>query len=211
MLVDFVSGLHTSTKRDYSLHMPPDKPDCMAVSRKYGKDYWDGDRKYGFGGYRNDGRWASVAKEIIDFYGLTSKSRVLDIGCGKGFLAHEILKRTNCDILGCDISDYAVDNCWVDCQKFDVGKYQLCNEYDLILCVNVLHNLQLPQLKHALQMISAHSDKSYICMDSYRNEKELHNLQCWALTAEQFFRPEEWEFLFDQWGYKGDWEYIFFE
>lgn len=212
MLVNIISDVHKSTKRDYLSRMTPEKPSCMAVSRGYGRDYWDGERKYGYGGYRDDGRWKEVAKRLIDRYKIDRKTSVLDVGCGKGFLAREIKSLTDCEMVGCDVSSYALDNCAIDrIFQCDIGKENLPDSYDVILSINTLHNLTLPRLKHALVQIASRSQDAYVVMDSYRNEAELHNLQCWALTAEQFNRPEEWEFLFKEWGYRGDWEFIFFE
>lgn len=211
MLVDIISSLHKSTKRDYAKRMNSSKPECMVISKEYGFNYWDGDRKYGYGGYKNDGRWKPVAKRLASIYRLNKHSRVLDIGCGKGYLASQLQELTGCHIVGVDNSGYALQYCDVNAFKFDARKDKLYGYYDLILCINVLHNFTLQELKHAIREIALHSIHSYVCMDSYRNERELYNLQCWALTAEQFLRPEEWEFLFNEWGYRGDWEFIFFE
>ena len=212
MFIDLLQDLHTSTKRNYFERMLNDKPRCMEVASRYDHEYWDGERKYGYGGHIYDGRWKTVAQKIVDRYRLNSKSKVLDIGCGKGFLGYDIEQLTGCKVEGCDISDYALYYCLLEKKfKCDIGKDRLRDNYDLILCVNTLHNLQLPELKHALQEIDKHSKKAYICMDSFRNMQELFNLQCWALTCQQFHTRQEWEFLFKEWGYKGDYEFIYFE
>ena len=86
-LLNIVTTLHESTKRDYLARMVDDKVSCMRVAKHYDKDYWDGDRRYGYGGYNYiPGRWKQVAKELISIYNLKSGSKVLDIGCGKGYL-----------------------------------------------------------------------------------------------------------------------------
>ena len=84
---NFISKLHKSTKRNYLSRMINQKVKCMKIAKKYGKDYWDGDRKYGYGGYNYiPGRWKSVAKSLIRTYKLKKNSKILDVGCGKAFL-----------------------------------------------------------------------------------------------------------------------------
>lgn len=108
--VDFVSSLHTKTKRDYLERVVKyDKAHCAQVAKRLDKDYWDGKREYGYGGYSYDGRWKPVAKKLIEYYGLKPGQRVLDIGCGKGFLLHEIKSLTpELEARGLDISGYAL-------------------------------------------------------------------------------------------------------
>ena len=84
-------------------------------------------------------------------------------------------------------------------------------EFDLVISLNTLHNLTLPELQTALSEIERVGRNKYVTMESYRNELELFNLECWALTAESFFRPEEWVWLFERLGYTGDYEFIYFE
>jgi SAM-dependent methyltransferase len=213
MLVNFIQDIHNSTKRDYLPRMNADKVHCSEVARKFDKDFFDGDRRYGYGGYKDDGRWKPLAQKLVDRYKLNSKSKVLDIGCGKGFLLRDIQEICGCEIIGYEISDYCLTNSVIDSYKFNAGVDNIFQDYDLIISINTLHNLLLPNLKHALQQISEHAytGNSYIVVESYRNVQELFNLQCWAFTCEQFLRPEEWRFLFRQWKYLGDWEFIYFE
>jgi len=211
MIKNFITKIHTSTKRDFEGRMLDSKVECMRVARKFDVNFFDGDRRFGYGGYVYDGRWIPVAKKLIKTYKIGSDSRVLDIGCGKGFLAKDIQDLSGCRVDGCDISKYALDECLLEKGFiFNAGVDELRDSYDLIISLNTLHNLLLPNLKQAIQEINTHSKKAYIVVESYRNEQELYNLQCWGLTCEQFLRPEEWEFLLKEWGYKGDYEFIFF-
>ena len=92
VLREFVTPLHRATKRDYLARMNDDKVHCMLKAKQYGAEYWDGDRRYGYGGYTyRAGYWTPVAQQLIDTYKLTAGSKVLDLGCGKGFLLHELL------------------------------------------------------------------------------------------------------------------------
>lgn len=92
-----------------------------------------------------------------------------------------------------------------------IKKPAIHQDFDLIVSLGTVHNLNLHQLKVILQYFERASQHSYITVDSYRNVQELFNLQCWALTANQFLSPKEWEFLFDEWGYNGDYEYLYYK
>jgi len=212
VLVNFIQEIHKSTPRDYMGRMNDHKVECSEVARKFGWDFFDGERRFGYGGYRDDGRWKQVARKLVDEYGLDYASEVADLGCGKGFLLRDIAEIAQCEVSGYDISEYCTENNVLELVwEFDIGKDNLPDDFDLIISINALHNLTLPELKYAIQQINEHSKNAYIVVESYRNVQELHNLQCWSLTAECFFCPEEWEFLFDAWGYKGDYEFIYFE
>jgi len=206
MKVNIISKLHERTYRDYLARMTPDKPKCMMLARQFGYNFFDGERKYGYGGYEYDGRFVPVAKALAERYNLTSKSDVLDYGCAKGFLTKDLRSLImGIKVWGYDISEYAKENAVTPIIQYDKKEH-----YDLIVSLGTLHNLTLPELKETLQMFEKKGTHKYITVDSYRNEQELFNLQCWTLTCECFFRPEEWEFLFKEWGYTGDWEPLFF-
>jgi len=198
--------------------MVDDKVHCMNVARRYERDFWDGDRRYGYGGYRYDGRWEQVARKLIDTYDLKDDARILDVGCGKGFLIYELKKLLpDAHLQGFDISEYAIDNAKEEIrEKLFVHRAQ--DEYpfedqsfDLVLSLTTLHNLCIHDLARALGQMQRVGKEKYMVVESYRSPKELFNLQCWALTCESFFSPEEWQWLFKQFGYTGDYEFIFFE
>ncbi len=217
-LLEIVTTLHRSTKRDYIGRMTDQKVECARVARKYSRDYWDGDRRYGYGGYRYDGRWEAIARKLIEFYGLADNARILDVGCGKGFLLYEFRKLLpGATLKGFDISGYAIENAKEEVREnvfahaAQQGFSFKDKEFDLVTSITTLHNLWINELKSALQEIERVGRNKYITVESYRNEQELFNLQCWALTCESFFRPEEWVWLFNEFGYSGDYEFIYFE
>jgi SAM-dependent methyltransferase len=212
--LDFISTLHKSTKRDYFERMDLDKPRCMRIAKKFGKEFFDGERKYGYGGYNyiNDKRLIPLVKNLVKQYHLTSNSKILDFGCGKGFLMYELNKylklKNRC--VGVDISKYAKDNAY-KVGKEIVHKWPEHTKFDLVVSLGTLHNFILPDLQKVLRYFTRVSNNQFITVDSYRDEQELFNLECWALTCECFFRPEEWRFLFNKLGYIGDYSFLFYE
>lgn len=218
-LRNFVTPLHQSTKRDYLSRMMDDKVECAKIAKQYGADYWDGDRRYGYGGYKYmPGRWKPVADALIKTYNLGPGSKVLDVGCGKGFLLHEmLLLEPGLQVKGFDISAHGIDHAPEGVKPYlFLHQAQLPypftdQEFDLVISLGTLHNLRLFDLKAALAEIERVGKQSYVMLESYRNEQDLFNLQCWALTCESFFDHEEWVWLYRQFGYSGDYEFIYFE
>jgi 2-polyprenyl-3-methyl-5-hydroxy-6-metoxy-1,4-benzoquinol methylase len=218
-LKEFVTPLHQGTTRDYIQRMLDDKAYCMEVAKRYEEEYWDGDRRYGYGGYKYiPGRWKPVAESLITTYKLGPGSKVLDIGCGKGFLLAEMLLiEPQLQIVGMDISTHALKCADSSIKNFIINgdaSEQLVFEdqsFDLVISLGVLYNLDLKSLFFSLNEIERVSKASYVMVESYRTNQELFNLQCWALTCKIFLDPQDWKFLFSKAGYKGDYEFIFFE
>ena len=217
--VQLVTQLHTRTKRDYIGRVTgADKGECAAIARQWGKDYWDGDRKHGYGGYHYDGRWAPVAQRMIDRYKLTNKSSILDVGCGKGFLLHELkVLLPGAKVRGLDISEYGLQHAKEEVREhLTLGN---CNqlpyadqEFDFVYSIMTLHNLYIYDLFASVREIKrVMKGDGYIGLESYRTEAEKANLIYWQLTCEAFFTPKEWAWIYDQCGYTGDTEYFFFE
>ncbi len=189
----------------------------MEVAKRYGAGYWDGHRKYGYGGYRYDGRWEVVARKLIEIYGLKEGARILDVGCGKAYLLYELKKLLpGAVVTGFDVSAYALGDAKEEIREnlfiykaqdpYPFGN----NEFDLVISLTTLHNLKVFELKTALGEIQRVGKEKYVVVESYRSEQELFNLQCWALTCESFFEVSEWIWLFNEFGYRGDYEFIYF-
>lgn len=222
----FLQSYQVSTNRNYLERVTVEKPHCCETAKKWGFDYWDGDRKYGYGGYKYDGRWAPIAKSMAQKYGLNKDDTILDIGCGKGFLLYEFTNAVpGIKVEGIDISPYAITDAELHFYRakkyghyFEIGnasRLPWANEYfDFVYSINTFHNLNVADLKMAvMEMMRVAKDGSdkYLCIESYRNETEKFNLQNWALTCESFYRPDDWKFLLKEWGYDGDVEFIYFE
>lgn len=217
-LIEIITPLHTRTARDYVGRMMDEKVHCSEISREYGRDYWDGDRRYGYGGYRYDGRWAPVARRIIDLYQLPPNARILDVGCGKAHLLYELSRALpEAEVAGFDISSHAIETSPEPIRdRLFVHKAEAPypfedRRFDLVISLMTLHNLPLPALASALSEIERVGIRQYVAAESYRTVEELFNLQCWALTCESFLRPDEWLWMFEQAGYTGDYEFAFFE
>jgi ubiquinone/menaquinone biosynthesis C-methylase UbiE len=205
--LDLVSPLHKKTVRDY-----------LARVNEVSKDYWDGDRKHGYGGMRYDGRWRPVAELLAQHYELKPGQSVLDIGCGKGFLLYDLMQAVpGLEVCGLDISDYAIENAKPEVKPFlQVGNATSLpfpdRSFDLVISLNTLHNLYCYELEAALrEMQRVKKKNAYLVVESYRNESEKANLLYWQLTCETFATPEEWEWWFKLTGYSGDHSFIYFE
>ena len=217
--VDFIMKLHSGTKRDYVARVRDyDKAECATIAKQYGKDYWDGERQYGYGGYYYDGRWRPIAEAMVKHYGLKSGDKILDIGCGKGYLLYEFTQvLPDVEVAGIDISEYAITHAKPEIR----GRLQEGNAthlpwdddtFDLVLSINTFHNFYNFELDRALREIErVGKEHKYICVESYRTEAEKVNLLYWQVTCETFCTPEEWDWWFQVTGYSGDHSFIYFE
>ena len=217
--IDFLSSLHKQTKRNYLARVKEfPKAAAAKVAKQFSDQYWDGDRKYGYGGYYYDGRWLPVATAIADHYQLKAGDRILDVGCGKAFLLHEFTKiLPEVEVFGLDISRYAIENAKIgDQSRLFIGSATDLpfdtDYFDLVISITTLHNLYCNELDLALREIErVGKGNKYIVVESYRNEEEKANLLYWQLTCESFYTPEEWDWWFQHCRYKGDHSFIYFE
>ena len=220
--IDLMSAIHKSTQRDYLARVnDPDFPKAKAaaLAKQWGFDYWDGDRKICYGGYRYmEGRWEKVARAMVEKYSIKPGDRILDVGCGKGFLLYDFTKVVpDLELHGIDISEYAIANAKEEIKdRLQVGNATSLpypdNYFDFVFSITTLHNFHCYDLDKALREIERVSKKNkYICVESYRNEDEKANLLYWQVTCEAFNTPEEWEWWFKQTGYTGDHSLIYFE
>ncbi|MBT3471855.1 MAG: methyltransferase domain-containing protein [Gammaproteobacteria bacterium] len=220
--IDFMSATHKSTSRDYLARVnDPEFPKAKAatLAKQWGYDYWDGDRRINYGGYRYmPGRWAPVGQAMIDHYGLKPGDKILDIGCGKGFQLYELTQLLpGLEVHGVDVSSYAIENGKEEIKDhLQVGNANSLpfpdDYFDFVFSVTALHNLHNYDLDKALrEMERVGKNNKYLCVEAYRNEEEKANLLYWQVTCEAFCTPEEWEWWFKQTGYTGDHSLIYFE
>ncbi|MFH0986198.1 MAG: methyltransferase domain-containing protein [Candidatus Omnitrophota bacterium] len=220
--IDFISVNHNKTQRDYLARVnDPEypKPKAAELAKKWDFDYWDGDRRICYGGYRYmEGRWEKVARAMVEHYGLKPGDKILDVGCGKGFLLYDFTKVIpGIEITGIDISNYAIANAKPEIRdRLMVGNATALpfpdHHFDFVFSITTLHNLPCYNLDKALREIERVGKKNkYLCVESYRNETEKANLLYWQVTCEAFNTPEEWEWWFKHTGYSGDHSFIYFE
>ncbi len=182
------------------------------VARKFDKEFFDGDRKYGYGGYSYNPRfWTTVVKDFIEYYNLVDGSKILDVGCGKGFMMYDFLQANkNLIVKGIDISKYAIENSMQEIKDYvSVGNAKELNfddnEFDLVISINTVHNLEYDECARALQEIERVSRKDkYVILDAYRDNEQKERMLKWNLTAKTILNVDDWIELFNKYGYTGD-------
>lgn len=202
-------------KRNITSRVNTKTEEHICTSMEFGEMYFDGPREYGYGGYRYDGRWKSVAQDIVDHFGLKPGDRILDIGCAKGFLVKDLLA-LGINAYGIDVSKYALLNC----EPEVIGRLQIGsaedlpfpdNSFDAVIAINSIHNLpRFLCMKAVQEMERLAPGKGFIQVDSYHNEEQKEIFESWVLTAQFYDYPAGWIKLFQESGYTGDWYWTVF-
>ncbi len=204
------------TKRDPKARAAAKTAEDRALAKQFGRDFFDGERRHGYGGYRYDGRWLPVVRRMVEFYNLSPDARILDVGAAKGFLLHDFLQvLPNATVRGIDVSTYAKDNAHgqmgalIDIGSGDQLPYA-DNSFDLVISINSIHNLPPDRCKQALaEMERVSRAHKFVTIDAWRTEEEHERLLDWILTAESYFHVDDWVKLFSEVGYSGDyWWFI---
>ena len=208
--IDLLRAL-PKTKRNVEKRAEEKDARVVEISRQYGREYFDGERKFGYGGYRYDGRWRPVARDIIQHFGLKPGMRLLDIGCAKGFLVKDLmLECPGLEAFGLDISHYALMNC----EKEVVGRLHLGSadslpfpdgSFDCVLSLNTIHNLARDRAVVAMREIQRVSGgRAFVQVDSYRTPEEREIAVSWIITARFHDYPDGWLKVYKEAGYTGD-------
>jgi hypothetical protein len=187
-----------------------------SIAKRFDRDFFDGERRHGYGGYRYDGRWLPVARRFIEYYRLGPNARILDVGAAKGFLMYDFLQALpGATVRGIDVSVYARDNAHGGMASLiDIGSAEKLpypdRSFDLVVSINSIHNLPLEKCKHALrEMERVSRSHKFVTVDAWRTEEEHQRLLDWILTAETYMSVVDWHRLFTEVGYKGDaWWFI---
>ena len=204
------------TKRNIQKRAEAKDPTVVAIAKQYGEMYWDGPREYGYGGYRDDGRWHPVARDIIAYFGLKPGCRVLDVGCGKGFLIKALVAQ-DMEAFGLDISLYALMHCAPEV----VGRLHLGTaeqlpfpdgSFDCVLSLNTIHNFARQGAIVAMREIQRVSNgRAFVQVDSYLTPEQKEIFESWVLTAEFHDYPGGWLKVFADAGYTGDYDWTIIE
>jgi SAM-dependent methyltransferase len=203
---------YPKTKRNVEERGNSKTEEDRRIAREFGKEYFDGDRRYGYGGYSYHPRfWQPIIPAFKKYFNLTSSSFVLDVGCGKGFMLHDISQLIpGITVRGIDISEYAVANAIDDMKPYiqvaNATKLPFDdNSFDVVISINTVHNLNRRDCAQALREIErVGKGKSFITVDAYRNEKEKTAMMAWNLTAKTVMHVDEWKDFFKKVGYSGD-------
>jgi SAM-dependent methyltransferase len=183
-----------------------------AIARQFGKEFFDGDRRNGYGGFNYFSRfWQPVIPTFQQHFDLSASSSVLDVGCAKGFMLHDLAELIpGITVKGLDVSEYAIANAIDDMKPHvqigDARKLPYAdNAFDVVISINSIHNLQRADCAQALREIERVSKgHSYITVDAYRTEEEKIRMYAWNLTAQTIMHVDEWKAFFDEVGYTGD-------
>lgn len=203
---------YPKTKRDSKERAAQKTEEDRRIARQFGQDYFDGDRRYGYGGYYYNPRfWTPVIPDFISHFGLTKDSSVLDVGCGKGFMLYDLWKAVpGITIRGIDISEYAIENCKEEMKPYlqvgDARKLPFPDKsFDVVISITTLHNIDKEGCAQGLREIERVSrGKSFITVDAYRNDEERKEMDDWNLTALTVMHVNEWKDFFKKAGYTGD-------
>jgi 2-polyprenyl-3-methyl-5-hydroxy-6-metoxy-1,4-benzoquinol methylase len=183
-----------------------------AIARKFGKDFFDGDRNHGYGGFNYFSKfWQPVVPTFQKHWNLDRNSSLLDVGCAKGFMMHDFSQLIpGIRVEGIDISEYAITNAMDDMKPFvhvadAVNLPYPDKSFDYVISVNTVHNLERKECGRALMEIERVSRKgSFITVDAYRNTEEKERMYAWNLTAKTIMSVDEWIEFFKEVGYTGD-------
>ncbi len=203
---------YPATKRNLNDRQSQKTPEARKIARQFGQEFFDGDRQFGYGGYQYHPRfWQPVVPVFQKYYGLTSQSSILDVGCAKGFLLHDFKEMIpGIKVQGIDISSYAISNAIETVRSFvKVANAKALpftdKSFDLVISINTIHNLDLEDCKQALREIDRVSrNHAFITVDAYRTEEEKKRMEIWNLTAKTIFSVDDWVKLFKTVGYAGD-------
>jgi len=203
---------YPKTKRNLDERVASKTEADRAIARQFGRDFFDGDRRHGYGGFNYLPKfWQPVIPAFQEYWGLGEGSSVLDVGCAKGFMLHDLAQLIpGIDVEGIDISRYAIENAIEDMKPHvhiaDARRLPFPDRsFDVVISINTVHNLAQAECGQALQEIErVGRGKSFVTVDAYRNDEEKERMFAWNLTAKTIMSVDEWVGFFAKVGYTGD-------
>jgi len=208
---------YPQARRNLDKRIEEKTDEVRKIARQFGKEFFDGERKYGYGGYNyNPKYWSGVVADFQKRWGLDKNSSILDVGCGKGFMLYDVMRLIpGIKIEGIDISEYAIENAMDEMKPYVKAGNAIKLDYDdksfdAVISINTVHNLPLKDCKEAIREIQRVAKKgAFITVDAYRNKEEKKRMEMWNLTAKTYMSVSEWKKLFKEVGYTGDyWWFI---
>ena len=203
---------YPKAKRNLEERAAAKTDDQRAVARQFGKEFFDGDRSTGYGGFHYVPRfWQPVIPTFVEHWGLTNESSLLDVGCAKGFMLYDLRETVpGIRVAGIDVSEYAIENGKPEVREFlSVADAKSLpfeeNSFDVVISINTVHNLERDECAQALQEIERVTRQgAFITVDAYRNDEEYERMMAWNLTAKTIMSVDDWVAFFDEVGYTGD-------
>lgn len=203
---------YPKTKRKIEDRAQEKTEEDRSIARRFGREFFDGNRRHGYGGFTYHPRfWKPVIPTMQRYFGLAGENSVLDVGCAKGFMLHDIVALIpDITVKGIDISSYAIENAIEDMKPY-IQVADACRlpfqdkSFDVVISINTIHNLDIDECAQSLREIERVQCKgSFITVDAFRTEEEKRRMYSWNLTARTIMSVEEWIKLFDKVGYTGD-------
>ena len=211
MEIDLLKN-YPKSKRNLDRRLSEKSPEIVKIAREFGKEFFDGDRKFGYGGLTyNPKYWANVVKDFVEYYKIKPDAKILDVGCAKGYMIYDFKRQyPGLEMHGLDISEYAIKNCHPEVKdNLQVGKAESLkfedNYFDLVISINTVHNLELKDCVASIKEISRVSKgNSFITIDAYNSDEEKERMFKWNLTAKTIMSTNDWKNTFKKIGYNGD-------
>ena len=211
MEIDLLKN-YPKSKRNLDKRLSEKSPEIVKIAREFSKEFFDGDRKFGYGGLTyNPKYWANVVKDFVEYYKIKPDAKILDVGCAKGYMVYDFKRQyPGLEMHGVDISEYAIKNCHPEVKdNLQVGKAESLkfedNYFDLVISINTVHNLELENCVASIKEISRVSKgNSFITVDAYNSDEEKERMFKWNLTAKTIMSVSDWKETFKKIGYDGD-------
>ena len=211
MEIDLLKN-YPKSKRNLDKRLSEKSPEIVKIAREFGKEFFDGDRKFGYGGLTYHPKyWVNVVKDFVEYYKIKPDAKILDVGCAKGYMVYDFKRQyPGLEIHGVDISEYAIKNCHPEVKdNLQVGKAESLkfedNYFDLVISINTVHNLELKDCVDSIKEISRVSKgNSFITVDAYNSDEEKERMFKWNLTAKTIMSTNDWKDKFKKIGYNGN-------
>tara|TARA_A100000164_G_C21637941_1_gene644434 strand:- start:111 stop:770 length:660 start_codon:yes stop_codon:yes gene_type:complete len=180
------------------------------IAWKLDEQYYDGDRNNGYGGFSYDGRWLNLLPKFIKRYNLNNNSKILDLGCKKGFIMKDLkILLPRAKVYGIEDHLYPIKNAEKEIKKNIIfsNYYKIPfkkNYFDLIIGFSSIYKYNFIDVVKTIKEINRVSKNSFFTVASYSNKKDKELFDKWTLLGTTILQKKEWKQLFKILNYKGD-------